>query len=110
MGIWDRFGRGAGTSQEAATPPVDGDEQAIARYRYMLKTAPPETVEQAHAEAFAQLTPEQRRMVLQRMAESLPPAERALAERSGAQPEALARLATRADIRQPGAMERMFAP
>ncbi len=34
------------------------DEAAIARYRYMLKTAPPETIEQAHAEAFAKLTPE----------------------------------------------------
>ena len=40
------------------------DEQAIARYRYRLKTAPPETIEQAHAEAFAQLTPEQRQQLL----------------------------------------------
>jgi hypothetical protein len=32
--------------------PQSADEQAIARYRYMLKTAPPETIEQAHAEAF----------------------------------------------------------
>ena len=102
------FGRNPDARQEPASSAQSPDEQAIARYRYMLKTAPPETVEQAHAEAFAQLTPEQRRMVLQRMAESLPPAERALAERSGAQPEALARLATRAEIRQPGAMERMF--
>src|SRR5438105_1114098 len=84
------------------------DEQAVARYRYMLKTAPPETIEQAHAEAFAQLTPEQRRLVLQKIAESVPPSERALAEQSGANPQALARMATRAEIRQPGAMERMF--
>jgi hypothetical protein len=85
-----------------------GDEQAISRYRYMLKTAPPETIEQAHAEAFAQLTPEQRRLVLQKIAESVPVSERALAEQSGANPQALARMATRAEIRQPGAMERMF--
>jgi hypothetical protein len=83
-------------------------EQAIARYRYMLRTAPPETIEQAHAEAFAQLTPEQRRVLLQRMAESVPASERALAEQNDASPDALARMATRAEIRQPGATERMF--
>jgi hypothetical protein len=84
------------------------DEQAIERYQYMLRTAPPETIEQAHAEAFAQLTPEQRRLVLQQMAESVPAPERALAEQNGLSPQTLARLATRAEIRQPGAMQRMF--
>jgi hypothetical protein len=74
----------------------------------MLKTAPPETIEQAHAEAFAQLTPEQRRLMLQKMAEGVQPRRRAAAEQAGAAPQALARMATRAEIRQPGAMERMF--
>jgi hypothetical protein len=100
------FGRG--TPGPQVSQPQPDDEQAIARYRYMLKTAPPETLERAHAEAFAQLTPEQRRLLLQSMAESVPPAERAAAERDGASPNALARMATRAEIRQPGAMERMF--
>jgi len=63
----------------------------------MLKTAPPETIEQAHAEAFAQLTPEQRRLVLQKIAESVPASERAVVEQSGANPQALARMATRAE-------------
>jgi hypothetical protein len=58
-------------------PAQSADEQAIARYRYMLRTAPPETIEQAHAEAFAQLTPEQRRLVLQRLTETMPASERA---------------------------------
>jgi hypothetical protein len=80
------------------------DEQAIARYRYMLKTAPPETIEQAHAEAFAQLTPEQRRQLLKTMGGNVPPAERAMAEQGGATPEALARMATRAEVRQPGSL------
>jgi len=84
------------------------DDQAIERYRYMLKTAPPETIEQAHAEAFAQLTPEQRRLLLQKLAEGMPALERSSAEQGGANPQALARLATRAEIRNPGAMERMF--
>ena len=97
------FGRSAG--QSSAQSP---DEQAIARYRYMLNTAPPETIEQAHAEAFARLTPEQRRLVLQKLADAAPASERALAEQGGSSPQALARMATRAEIRQPGAMERMF--
>jgi transposase len=90
------------------TNPQAADEQALARYRYMIKTAPPETIEQAHAEAFAQLTPEQRRLVLQAMRDDVPRAERAMAEQGGATPEALARMATRAEIRRPGSTERMF--
>jgi hypothetical protein len=103
MGV---FGRKAG--QDVASSGQSPDEQAISRYQYLLRTAPPETLEQAHAEAFAQLTPEQRRMALQQMAGSVPTAERAAAEQAGASPQALARLATRAEIRQPGALQRMF--
>jgi hypothetical protein len=95
-------------AQGRAGQPQSADEQAIARYRYMLKTAPPETLEQAHAEAFEQLTPEQRRLLLQQLAEGMPASERTSAEQGGASAQALARLATRAEIRQPGAMERMF--
>jgi hypothetical protein len=102
------FGRNKPAPQSEAAQAQSVDEQAIARYRYMLKTAPPETIEQAHAEAFAQLTPEQRRLVLQKITDSVPASERALAEQGGANPQALARMATRAEIRQPGAMERMF--
>jgi hypothetical protein len=80
------------------------DEQALERYSYMLRTAPPETIEQAHAEAFAQLTPEQRRMVLQQLSPHVPAAERASVEQNGANPQALARLATRAEMRQPGTL------
>jgi len=101
------FGRGQ-SAQGEPSQAQSADEQAIARYRYMLKTAPPETIEQAHAEAFAQLTPEQRRLMLKKMAESVPASERGVAEQAGATPQALARMATRAEIRQPGAMERMF--
>ncbi len=36
------------------------DKQALERYQYMLKTAPPDDIERAHEEAFAQLTPDQR--------------------------------------------------
>jgi hypothetical protein len=84
-----------------------GDAEAIERYRYMVQTAPPETLEQAHAEAFAKLTPEQRQLLLRELAQTAPPEERAALERtSNEDPRALARFATRAEIRQPGAVER----
>jgi hypothetical protein len=86
----------------AGRPAKDPDEVAVERYRYMLRTAPPETIEQAHAEAFAKLTPEQRRKVLADVSAGLPPEERATSD----DPRSLARMATRAEMRQPGTMER----
>jgi hypothetical protein len=83
------------------------DEQAIERYRYMLRTAPPETIEQAHVEGFARLTESQRRAVLQGLREATPPREQGAAA-SSTDPQSLARMATRAEIRQPGVMERLF--
>lgn len=115
MGIFDQlFGgdktqpptpvSGQRTGQHEATT----DQQAIERYRYMLKTAPPETIEQAHAEAFAKLTPEQRRTVGEHLSAEVPEAERVVAMQDGASPRSLARLATRAEVRNPGTMERTF--
>jgi hypothetical protein len=113
------FGRMLGIEDEAerarsrVAPPrgaggePEGDAQAIERYRYMLRTAPPETLEQAHAEAFAKLTPEQRRRVLAELTAAAPPAEQAnVAATSVDDPNALARVATRTEIRQPGTLER----
>jgi hypothetical protein len=79
------------------------DEQALERYRYMLATAPPEDIERAHEEAFARLTPEQRRQALQALAQHVPPGEL-----RGDDPAALARAATRAEVRQPGTIERAW--
>jgi len=109
MGLFDRFREGIGAQRPAASQLApDADEQAIARYRYMLRTAPPETIEQAHAEAFAQLTPEQRRRVFAELAKEMPESERPVLQRVGDDPAQLARVATRAEIRQPGIMERTF--
>ena len=115
MGILDRLfgrktepsptgsmaGRLGGAGQQAPL----SDEQAIERYRYMLQTAPPAAVEQAHEEAFAKLTPSQRAQVLRELTAVTPEPERAaLGDRDD--PKTLARLATRAELRQPGVMER----
>lgn len=86
------------------------DAQAIERYRYMVQTAPPETLEQAHAEAFAKLTPVQRRRLVQELAQTAPAAERAAIEGTSTEDApALARIATRAELRQPGVMERTLS-
>ncbi|MTB71866.1 hypothetical protein GGG17_07770 [Arsenicicoccus sp. MKL-02] len=91
----------AGAGQPGQTAQSAEDQQAIERYRYLLRTAPPEKVEEAHAEAFAKLTPEQRQQVLTGLSQSgETPA--------GDDPQSLARAATRAEMRQPGFMERTF--
>ena len=108
MGVESDADRQASSiAQRGAALPVDSEQQALERYRYMLRTAPPETLEQAHAEAFAKLTSEQRKRLLSELAESAPAAERAaIAATSVDDPQALARVATRAEVRQPGILER----
>ncbi len=91
-------------SGRGATPQT-ADEQAVERYRYMLRTAPPDAIERAHEEAFAKLTPEQRRLALDELTKNSSPEERAGASDN---PQALARMATRAEMRQPGTLERSF--
>ena len=113
MGFLDRVlgNEKPATRPQAPTAPEgrSPDEQALERYRYMLKTAPPETIEAAHTEAFAKLLPEQRRQVLTGLAAATPAAERAAAEATSPDdPAAMGRLATRAEMRQPGIMERSF--
>lgn len=83
-------------------PPRSEDEIAIDRYRYLLRTAPPETIEQVHAEAFAKLTEAQRQQVLADLSAGLPASERP----QSSDPQALARAATRGEYTQPGFMER----
>ena len=112
MGFLDRlFGRQPAEpiperDRSSTEPQPLTDEQALARYRYMLRTAPPELIEQAHAEAFAQLTPEQRAMALRELSQTLP--ERELGGAYRDDPQTLARLATRAELRKPGTLERTF--
>ena len=72
------------------------------RARAIVSARAPE----AHAEAFAQLNDRQRRMVLEQLRQATPESERTAA--SSDDPRTLARLATRAELRQPGTMERLF--
>ena len=90
--------------QDSTTGATAQDRAAIARYRYLLRTAPPEQIEEAHAQAFSQLTPQQRQQVLQEMTQTLPAPERPQSD----DPRQMARAATRAEMQQPGYLQRTF--
>lgn len=111
MGFLDRlFGReepqpGYPSFQPAAPAARSEDELAVERYRYLLRTAPPEAIERVHEEAFGRLTPEQRRLVFQQLSENAPPGE----QPRGEDPQALAQAATRSELLRPGTMERSLA-
>jgi hypothetical protein len=115
MGLLDRLksylnddASGVRTSAYAAAPqggargPRSDDEIAVDRYRYLLRTAPPDAVEEVHAEAFAKLTPPQRRLVFEELSHNAAASDRPATD----DPRTLARSATRSELRQPGFLER----
>jgi len=80
------------------------DRAALAKYDYLLQTAPPQQLEQVHRDAFERLTPEQRRQVLARLSAEVPAGERP----SSSEPADLARAATRGETAHPGLMKRVL--
>jgi hypothetical protein len=105
MGFLDRL---FGTEEAPATPrrrPLNEDERAVERYRYLLRTAPPETIEQVHAEAFSKLNESQRALVYEELSKGSATGERPLSS----EPATLARAATRKEMREPGSLERSLA-
>ena len=101
-------GAGAGGVPGPRTaPPGPGaseEDRAVARYRYLLRTAPPEQLEALHAEAFAKLSPEQRQELLRELSTTSPQEAGTSSE-----PADLARAATRAEMRQPGTLQNTFS-
>ena len=87
-----------------AAPRRTEDEIAVERYRYLLRTAPPETIEQVHTEAFSKLTDEQRDLLFRQLTDNAMEGERP----ANAEPATLAKSATRAELRQPGTLDRAF--
>jgi hypothetical protein len=97
-----------GGGDEHVTPRDDRtptDEQAIERYRYIVRTAPPQAIEQAHEQAFRQLAPELRRALLRELSKAVPAHERIDRD----DPTSLARMATRAELQYPGVVERILS-
>ena len=107
MGFLDRLlGRDEPEPPAArqTAPKRSDDEIAVERYEYLLRTAPPETIEQVHTEAFSKLTEEQRDLLFRRLSENADAAERP----ANAEPATLAQAATRQELRQPGTLARSF--
>jgi hypothetical protein len=92
-------------SGQSVGPRQTDDEIAVERYRYLLRTAPPETIEEVHAEAFSKLTDQQRDILFTQLTENALEGERP----ADARPATLARSATRAELRQPGTLDRACA-
>jgi hypothetical protein len=99
------YGTPPGSVTDATPDARSDDDIAVERYRYLLRTAPPETIEQVHEEAFARLTPDQRAQVFTQLSAAAPQGE---APRDAGAP-ALAQAATRSELRSPGTLERSLA-
>lgn len=108
MSFFDRlFGASRDEGGPHPVPPRSDDARAVERYRYLLQTAPPEAIERVHREAFERLAPEQRALLLDELRKDAPESEQPADDT----PDTLARAATRAEMREPGSMERtMQAP
>ncbi|RIJ49002.1 hypothetical protein DZF99_16670, partial [Clavibacter phaseoli] len=113
MGFLDRLlGRdeqpdGRRDRAEAGAPRErSADEVAVERYRYLLRTAPPERIEEVHLEAFQKLTPEQREILFRQLSSDAAEGDAPVDDR----PESLARSATRSEMRAPGTLERTLGP
>ncbi|QKS13578.1 cation-transporting ATPase [Curtobacterium sp. Csp1] len=101
-----QYGRQQHDQQQGGQPQqrgqADPDAVALAKYDYLLRTAPPERLEQVHHDAFARLTPEQRQQVRDRLNSELPPHEHLRDDSAGG----MARAATRAEVSRPGLLKR----
>jgi hypothetical protein len=105
MGFLDRLlGREEEPRARRAAPAAERSEDDIAveRYEYLLRTAPPETIEKVHTEAFSKLTPEQRDILFDKLTENAASTEKP----ADAEPATLAKAATRSELQQPGTLTR----
>lgn len=95
------YGSRPGASTGSGTA---ADKAAIAKYDYLLKTAAPDQLEQAHREAFQRLTPAQRDQVRERLSAESGPYDRP----QSSSPDDLARAATRGEVQRPGFMAKVL--
>lgn len=74
---------------------------AVARYQYLLRTASPDQIEQAHEKAFAAMSQAERQQVLQALSQTgeVP---------TDASAATLARSATRLEVSQPGTLQNVL--
>jgi hypothetical protein len=101
----DRYNRGR---------PEDLDDYEVQqRYRQVLRNAPPEVIEDAHADAFAQLSPEERRQLAARLRQQAAQLDNAYTDpydrdQDDDDPRTLARMARQAEQRNPNILDQLF--
>jgi hypothetical protein len=106
MGLIDRlFGSRRATEERDARPLTA--EEALARWRYLVGTAPPEALSEAHGGALEALGEASRAELLQRLRAGLSALEPGAVV--PADPAVLMRAAARAERRTPGFLERALA-
>ena len=101
----DRYSRGR--------PEDLDDDEVQRRYRQVLRNAPPELIEDAHADAFSQLDPQERRLLAQRLRQQAAQLEDPYDDPYDRDdldddPRTLARMARRAEQRNPNVMDQLF--
>ncbi|HZX41190.1 MAG TPA: hypothetical protein VFE93_05075 [Myxococcaceae bacterium] len=106
MGLLDRLFKGRRTPAPSDARPLTGEE-ALARWRYVLRTAPPEALSAAHAEGLATLGDGARAEVLHRLRSALSALDPG--EVVPSDPQVLARAAERTERRAPGFLEHALA-
>ena len=106
MGLIDRLFRGRRATEDGDTRPLTAEE-ALARWRYLVGSAPPEALSEAHGRALEALGEASRAEVLQRLRAGLSALEPGAVV--PADPAVLIRAAARAERRTPGFLERALA-
>ena len=106
MGLLDRLLRGRPPPDARDARPLTAEE-AVARWRYLLGTAPPEALSEAHARGIEGLGEMARVEVLQRLRAALSALEPGAVVPG--EPALLLRAAARAERRAPGFLERALA-
>jgi hypothetical protein len=106
MGLIDRLFGGRRATEERDARPLTAEE-ALSRWRYLVGSAPPEALSEAHGHALEALGEVSRAEVLQRLRASLSALEPGAVV--PADPAVLIRAAARAERRTPGFLERALA-
>jgi hypothetical protein len=105
MGVLARlFGAEHDSAEYNSAEHDSDDDLLLRRYRHLLGTAPIESIEQAHAEAFADLREPARAAIYEELSRGTGTGERPLSS----EPATLARSASRAESRVPGSIEKVL--
>lgn len=97
-----------GFDPAASAPDQLSIERTLQRYRLIVRTAPPDDMEEAYVAAFSAVRAEQRVRLPGELAQALPEAQRANIYLNQHDPQTLAQIAIAVEKHQPGSTERVL--